>query len=92
MFILGKIGKIGKTKNQLLRQEFELAKSNALNLINDREDLIQKACGWLLREMYKLKPLEMKEFIYINRKGMARTTLRYAIEKMSDTHRKEMMN
>lgn len=51
-------------------------------LMEDKEDLMHKACGWMLREVGKscgLEPLNI--FLEKNIKKIPRTTLRYAIEK-----------
>ncbi len=60
-------------------------------LISDREDLIQKAIGWMLREVGK-KNLEV-EINFLNKfyQKMPRTTLRYAIEKFNDQDRKKYL-
>ncbi len=62
-------------------------------LINDKEDLIQKAVGWMLREVGK-RVSEEKEEIFLKRyyKKMPRTMLRYAIERFDDKKRKFYMS
>jgi 3-methyladenine DNA glycosylase AlkD len=50
-------------------------------------DLIHKACGWMLREVGKRDLKLLREFLANNAKGMPRTMLRYAIEKMSASER-----
>lgn len=58
-------------------------------LKNDKHDLIQKATGWMLREVYKrVNEGIVRKFLRENIKNLPRTTLRYAIEKMELQERK----
>ena len=57
-------------------------------LIGDKRDLIQKACGWMLREIGKRNQKVEEEFLKKYYKIMPRTMLRYAIEKFSEDKRK----
>jgi 3-methyladenine DNA glycosylase AlkD len=61
--------------------EFETSFKIAQILIDDREDLIQKAVGWMLREIGKRGLGEEEKFLKVYYKKMGRTALRYAIEK-----------
>jgi 3-methyladenine DNA glycosylase AlkD len=56
-------------------------------------DLMHKAVGWMLREMGKRCSMDLlRDFLERHAHEMPRTTLRYAIEKMSDKERKYWMN
>lgn len=55
-------------------------------------DLMQKAVGWMLREMGKRVSMDLlRDFLRQHVSDMSRTTLRYAIEKMSDDERRYWM-
>ena len=57
-------------------------------LLNDQEDLIHKACGWMLREVGKrVSVLKLKTFLDSYGSKMPRTMLRYAIEKLPEKER-----
>jgi 3-methyladenine DNA glycosylase AlkD len=56
-------------------------------------DLMHKAVGWMLREMGKRVSMDLlRDFLRQHVHEMHRTTLRYAIEKMDDTERRQWMN
>lgn len=59
-----------------------------VQLLNDREDLIHKACGWMLREVGKRDTKILQDFLSSNYHKMPRTMLRYAIERFSEHERK----
>jgi 3-methyladenine DNA glycosylase AlkD len=63
----------------------------AKQLLHDDEDLIHKATGWMLREMGKRNPIELRKFLERHVSVMPRTMLRYAIEKFSSTERKRWL-
>lgn len=54
-------------------------------------DLMQKAIGWMLREMGKRDKDLLIQFLEKHAATMPRTMLRYAIEKFSETERREFM-
>lgn len=61
-------------------------------LLTDKQDLIHKAVGWMLREMGKRGgELELLGFLDKNHKVMPRTMLRYAIEKLDQETKKKYM-
>lgn len=61
-------------------------------LVHDSEDLIQKAVGWMLREVGKRIGEEYEEpFLKRFQKTMPRTMLRYAIERFAEPKRKRYM-
>lgn len=60
-------------------------------LLNDSEDLMHKAVGWMLRETGKKDRLQLYQFLKQHYLNMPRTTLRYAIEHFELTERKRIM-
>jgi 3-methyladenine DNA glycosylase AlkD len=59
----------------------------AKTLLGDPHDLIHKAVGWTIREIYKRDEDVATRFLRENYTSLPRTTLRYAIEKMSEQER-----
>ncbi|MCX6179848.1 MAG: DNA alkylation repair protein [Chlorobiales bacterium] len=57
-------------------------------LLDDREELIHKASGWMLREVGKCDMAALEEFLLQHYSQMPRVMLRYAIERFSEERRK----
>jgi 3-methyladenine DNA glycosylase AlkD len=69
------------------RGEFTPTFKIAKLLLGDKHDLIHKAMGWMLREIYKKDANICKTFLRKNYPQLPRTTLRYAIERMPESER-----
>jgi 3-methyladenine DNA glycosylase AlkD len=63
----------------------------ARRLHADREDLIQKAVGWALREAGKRDVARLERYLRVNVRVIPRTTFRYAIERFSPAARKRLL-
>ena len=67
--------------------EFEDTIKIAEILLNDDHHLINKAVGWMLREMGKRHSDQLLKFLDTHHKTMPRVTLRYAIEHLTPSLR-----
>jgi 3-methyladenine DNA glycosylase AlkD len=65
-------------RGKFLEDIFEIADS----LLTDKDDLVQKGYGWMLKEASKMHQTEIFDYVMKNKQAMTRTALRYAIEKM----------
>ena len=74
-------------KGMFLKEVFEISGC----LLKDKDDLVQKGYGWMLKEASRKHLKEVFEYVMKNKKIMPRTALRYAIEKMPDNYKKEAM-
>jgi 3-methyladenine DNA glycosylase AlkD len=74
-------------RGEALDLGYEIAK----RLHVDREDLIQKAVGWMLREAGKADAARLERYLRANGASIPRTTLRYAIERFAPARRRELL-
>jgi 3-methyladenine DNA glycosylase AlkD len=63
----------------------------ARRLHADREDLIQKAVGWALREAGKADVRRLERYLRDNGPEIPRTTVRYAIERFAPAKRRALL-
>jgi len=83
---------IMSTYHYIRQGEFVDTLELAAILRDDREDLIHKATGWMLREVGNRDRKAEEKFLLRHYKKMPRTMLRYAIEKFPDRRRKAYLN
>jgi len=60
-------------------------------LLADKDDMVQKGYGWLLKEESRRHQKEVYDYVVKNKSVMPRTALRYAIELMPKALRKSAM-
>lgn len=74
-------------KGLFLDAIFEIADS----LLEDKDDLVQKGYGWMLKAASEAHRMEIFDFVMKRKSIMPRTALRYSIEKMPEEMRKKAM-
>lgn len=70
-----------------LDEAYDVAKT----LHSDKEDLIQKAVGWMLREAGKQDPGRLERYLRAEGPTIPRTTVRYAIERFPAAKRRALL-
>jgi 3-methyladenine DNA glycosylase AlkD len=60
-------------------------------LLLDKDDMVQKGYGWMLKDASKQHQVEIFYYVMKNKKVMPRTALRYAIERMPADLKKQAM-
>jgi 3-methyladenine DNA glycosylase AlkD len=74
-------------KGKFLNEILEIADI----LLLDKDDLVQKGYGWLLKSASEANQQAVFEYVIKNKSIMPRTALRYAIEKMPDDLKSKAM-
>lgn len=74
-------------RGKYLKEAFTVASK----LLADKDDMVQKGYGWMLKTASQLHEKQVVAFIEKHKTRMPRTALRYAIEKMPAGVRKELM-
>ena len=75
------------TQHFIRLEDFADTLKIAALLLLDKEDLIHKAVGWMLREVGKRDQPTLETFLKQNYRKMPRTMLRYAIERFGKEDR-----
>jgi 3-methyladenine DNA glycosylase AlkD len=75
------------TQRFIRNEDFADTLKIAKMLMEDGEDLIHKATGWMLREVGKRDRTTLERFLKQHCREMPRTMLRYALEKFSKDER-----
>lgn len=73
------------------RNSFETTFEIVDLLMQDKQDLIHKACGWMLREVGKRDGRALRKYLKTRYKKMPRTMLRYTIERFPEKERKSYL-
>ncbi|MBU7017551.1 MAG: DNA alkylation repair protein [Theionarchaea archaeon] len=74
-------------RDKCCEQGFEIADV----LLQDTDSMVQKGYGWMLKEISNVHPQKVFEYVMEYKEVMPRTSLRYAIEKLSPDLRTKAM-
>lgn len=74
-------------KGLFLQDIFDIAEA----LLLDKDDLVQKGYGWMLKAASQSNQQAVFDFVMARKAVMPRTSLRYAIEKMPEALRRKAM-
>lgn len=74
-------------KGKFLHEIIEIADI----LLLDKDDLVQKGYGWMLKAASEANQREIFDYVIKNKSVMPRTALRYAIEKMPEDLKSKAM-
>lgn len=80
------------TLHYIRLNDFKDTLAIAEKLLGDKEDLIHKATGWMLREVGKRDEAVLRGFLDTFATRMPRTALRYAIEKFDKELRQHYLS
>lgn len=72
-------------------RHLDAAYAVAERLLDERDDLVQKGAGWMLRECGKADSARLENWLHRWGPRVPRTTLRYAIEKFPDRERRRLL-
>ncbi len=73
------------------RGDFDDTLALSRELCQDKEDLIHKAVGWMLREVGKRDKKRLEEFLSLHAARLPRTSLRYCLERFPPQERARWM-
>ena len=79
------------TLHFIRQRDYADAVALCTQLLGDGEDLIHKACGWMLREIGHRDRRTLERFLDRHAAGMPRTMLRDAVERLPERGRRRYM-
>lgn len=81
------VATLGPVRQDMLEPALEICAV----LVPDHEDLIQKASGWVLREVGKRDRTALTGFLDRHGQAMGRTAVRYSIERLPEAERRRYL-